>query len=115
MGHPVLRTPASPIDPADIKSPPVQQLIDGFNKSVQQQYDQLTNPALAEYNALLEMQAQRLEAVAGPDQEDADARVAHRRPPEVRTDWSVSSRSGLSDASIAGRSSSVQSAFFITK
>jgi peptide deformylase len=28
MGHPVLRTPAQPIDPAEIKSPRIQQLID---------------------------------------------------------------------------------------
>src|SRR5262249_40738608 len=28
MGHPVLRTRAQPIDPADIKSPRIQQLID---------------------------------------------------------------------------------------
>ena len=28
MGHPVLRTPARAIDPADIKSPRIQQLID---------------------------------------------------------------------------------------
>src|SRR5690349_12892784 len=28
MGHPVLRAPATAIDPADIKSPRIQQLID---------------------------------------------------------------------------------------
>ena len=28
MGHPVLRTPAPPLDPADIKSPKLQQFID---------------------------------------------------------------------------------------
>ena len=58
---------------------------------------------------------QRLEAVAGADQVDADPSVAHRRPPDSRTDWRESRRSGLSAASTAGRSSSVQSAFFITK
>jgi hypothetical protein len=58
---------------------------------------------------------QRVEAVAGADQVDADTSVAHRIPPDCRTDWMESRRSGLSVASTAGRSSSVQSAFFITK
>jgi len=30
MGHPVLRVPAKPIDPADITSPRIQQLIDNM-------------------------------------------------------------------------------------
>jgi len=36
MGHPVLRTPATPIDPADIKSPAVQQLIDDMFETMKE-------------------------------------------------------------------------------
>ena len=59
-----------------------------------------------------ELLTERREAVAVADQVDADA-LAHRTPP-VRTELRLSMRSGLSAALIAGRSSSVQSAFFRT-
>ena len=36
MGHPVLRTRAKPLDPADIKSPPIQQLIDDMFETMQE-------------------------------------------------------------------------------
>ena len=36
MGHPVLRARAKPIDPADIKSPRVQQLIDDMFETMQE-------------------------------------------------------------------------------
>jgi peptide deformylase len=36
MGHPVLRTPATPIDPGDIKSPRIQQLIDDMFETMQE-------------------------------------------------------------------------------
>ncbi|HEY2432613.1 MAG TPA: peptide deformylase [Vicinamibacterales bacterium] len=36
MGHPVLRTPASAIDPADIKSPRIQQLIDDMLETMKE-------------------------------------------------------------------------------
>jgi peptide deformylase len=36
MGHPVLRTRARPIDPADIKSPRIQQLIDDMFETMQE-------------------------------------------------------------------------------
>ena len=36
MGHPVLRTRAKPLDPADIKSPRVQQLIDDMFETMQE-------------------------------------------------------------------------------
>ena len=36
MGHPVLRTRAKPIDPADIKSPRFQQLIDDMFETMQE-------------------------------------------------------------------------------
>jgi peptide deformylase len=36
MGHPVLRTRAKPLDPGDIKSPRVQQLIDDMFETMQE-------------------------------------------------------------------------------
>ena len=36
MGHPVLRARAKPLEPADIKSPPVQQLIDDMFQTMQE-------------------------------------------------------------------------------
>src|SRR3990170_8158128 len=36
MGHPVLRTRAKPLDPAQIKSPRVQQLIDDMFETMQE-------------------------------------------------------------------------------
>jgi peptide deformylase len=36
MGHPVLRVPAKPLDPADIKSPRIQQLIDDMFDTMQE-------------------------------------------------------------------------------
>src|SRR5215208_8396101 len=36
MGHPVLRTRAKPIDPGDIKSPRIQQLIDDMFETMQE-------------------------------------------------------------------------------
>jgi len=36
MGHPVLRTRAKPLDPADIKSPRIQQLIDDMFETMQE-------------------------------------------------------------------------------
>ena len=36
MGHPVLRARAKPIDPADIKSPRIQQLIDDMFETMQE-------------------------------------------------------------------------------
>ena len=36
MGHPVLRTRAKPLDPAEIKSPRVQQLIDDMFETMQE-------------------------------------------------------------------------------
>jgi peptide deformylase len=36
MGHPVLRARAKPLDPADIKSAPVQQLIDDMFETMQE-------------------------------------------------------------------------------
>jgi peptide deformylase len=36
MGHPVLRTRAKPLDPADIKSPKFQQLIDDMFETMQE-------------------------------------------------------------------------------
>src|SRR5688500_9380628 len=36
MGHPVLRTRAKPLDPADIKSPLIQQLIDDMFETMQE-------------------------------------------------------------------------------
>jgi peptide deformylase len=36
MGHPVLRTRARPLEPADIKSPQVQQLIDDMFETMQE-------------------------------------------------------------------------------
>src|SRR5262249_60398732 len=61
-----------------------------------------------------ELLAQRIEAVAGADQIDADAGVAHRIPPELMTVCRESIRSGLSAASTGGRNSSGQSAVFLT-
>ena len=36
MGHPVLRTRAKPLEPADIKSPQIQQLIDDMFETMQE-------------------------------------------------------------------------------
>ena len=36
MGHPVLRTRAKPLDPSDIKSPRIQQLIDDMFETMQE-------------------------------------------------------------------------------
>ena len=36
MGHPVLRTRAKPLDPADIRSPRIQQLIDDMFETMQE-------------------------------------------------------------------------------
>src|SRR5215213_8050554 len=36
MGHPVLRARAKPMDPADIKSPRIQQLIDDMFETMQE-------------------------------------------------------------------------------
>src|SRR5688572_12503413 len=36
MGHPVLRTRAKPLDPADIKLPRIQQLIDDMFETMQE-------------------------------------------------------------------------------
>src|SRR5258708_10239941 len=36
MGHPVLRTRAKPLEPADIKSPRIQQLIDDMFETMQE-------------------------------------------------------------------------------
>src|SRR5581483_7553980 len=63
-----------------------------------------------------ELAPQRVEAVAVADQIEPDAGVSvvGHRTPAVRIELSVSMRSGLSDALIAGRSSSVQSSFLRT-
>jgi len=60
-----------------------------------------------------ERAAEGVEAVAGPGEIHTDG-VAHFAIPAVRIESAVSTRSRLSVAPSAGRSSSVQSAFFMT-